>query len=306
MRIREVLGGILLSVVIYVLVAAKRGTPWVPNAYLLSLVTFIYLAAGAAYLLHWIFSWEGMGRVASSVAWSGLVLNTVGWGLRWWESHQLGYGHIPLSNLYESLIFFAWATMAVYLFLELKFRGKILGAFVAPVASLIMAYASFGTNTDIEPLVPALQSNWLTAHVITCFLGYGAFAVAFGLGLVYLFRPQSPGPGSLWRHVPGKEVLDTLMYKLILFGFFWLTVGIITGAVWADQAWGSYWSWDPKETWSLITWFIYAAAIHARLTRGWTGKRMAMLAVVGFFAVLFTYFGVNFWLSGLHSYASAS
>ncbi|WP_297057989.1 c-type cytochrome biogenesis protein CcsB [Thermosulfurimonas sp.] len=306
MRAKEPLSGLVLAGVVYLLLALKGHSLWVSHSYLLSLVTFIYLAAGAGYLLHWIFTWRGMGFLASTVAWSGLILNTVGWALRWWESHQLGYGHIPLSNLYESLIFFAWATMAVYLFLELKFQGKILGTFVAPVASLIMAYASFGTNTDIEPLVPALRSNWLTAHVITCFLGYGAFAVAFGMGIVYLLRPHHPSPKSLWQYVPGKETLDNLMYKLILFGFFWLTVGIITGAVWADQAWGSYWSWDPKETWSLITWFIYAAAIHARLTRGWTGKRMAALAVIGFFAVLFTYFGVNFWLSGLHSYATSS
>nr|WP_210534585.1 c-type cytochrome biogenesis protein CcsB [Thermosulfurimonas marina] len=306
MRLKEILGGLGLALLLYGFLAFKGHSPAISHAFLLSLVTFIYLGAGVGYLLYWIFRWEGMGRVASAVAWAGLLLNTAGWGLRWWESHQLGYGHIPLSNLYESLIFFAWATMAVYLFLELKFGGRILGAFVAPIAALIMAYASFATNSEIEPLVPALQSNWLTAHVITCFLGYGAFAVAFGLGWLYLLRPKNPGEDSLWRYVPGKEVLDNLMYKVILFGFFWLTVGIITGAVWADQAWGSYWSWDPKETWSLITWFIYAAAIHARLTRSWTGKRMAGLAIIGFAAVLFTYFGVNFWLSGLHSYASSS
>ncbi|OAQ20256.1 c-type cytochrome biogenesis protein CcsB [Thermosulfurimonas dismutans] len=305
MRIKEIAGGLLGALLIYLLLAAKNHTVLVSHAYLLSLVTFIYLAAAAGYLLHWIFKWEGMGLASSAIAWAGILLHTAGWGIRWWESHELGYGHIPLSNLYESLIFFAWAVMAVYLFLELKLRRKALGAFVAPVASLIMAYASFGTSTEIEPLVPALQSNWLTAHVITCFLGYGAFAVAFGLGLVYLFRPRTVAPSSIWQYLPEQETLDNLMYKIILFGFFWLTVGIITGAVWADQAWGSYWSWDPKETWSLITWFIYAAAIHARITRGWTGKRMAFLSVVGFGAVLFTYFGVNFWLSGLHSYASS-
>ncbi len=305
MRTKEILGGLGLAILIYVALAFKNNTGLVSHSYILSLVTFIYLAAAAGYVLHWIFRWDFMGLVASIVAWAGIDLHSAGWAIRWWESHELGYGHIPLSNLYESLIFFAWAVMGVYLFLELKLRKKAIGAFVAPLASLIMAYASFGTNSEIEPLVPALQSNWLTAHVITCFLGYGAFAVAFGLGIIYLLRPRTVGPDSVWHHLPEKETLDNLMYKIILFGFFWLTVGIITGAVWADQAWGSYWSWDPKETWSLITWFVYAAAIHARITRGWTGKRMAALAVLGFFAVLFTYFGVNFWLSGLHSYASS-
>ena len=305
MRKKEILGGLGGALLIYLILAFKNNTLLVSHAYLLSLVTFIYLAAAAGYLLHWIFKWEGMGLASSAIAWAGILLHTAGWCIRWWESHELGYGHIPLSNLYESLIVFAWTVMAVYLFLEFKLRGKALGALVAPMASLIMAYASFGTRTEIVPLVPALQSNWLTAHVITCFLGYGAFAVAFGLGTIYLLRPKTVPPDSIWKYFPEKETLDILMYKVILFGFFWLTVGIITGAVWAEQAWGAYWSWDPKETWSLITWFIYAAAIHARITRGWTGKRMAFLSVVGFGSVLFTYFGVNFWLAGLHSYASS-
>ena len=305
MRSKELLLGAVGALIIYFLLAFKNHSLLVSHSYVLSLVTFIYLGSAAAYLLHWIFRWEGMGIVATAGTLAGLLLHTAGWGIRWWESHQLGYGHIPLSNLYESLIFFAWCVAAVYLFLEYKLQTKVLGAFATPVASLIMAYASFGTNTQIEPLVPALQSNWLTAHVITCFLGYGAFAVAFGMGLVYLIRPRQVSAPSFWQYFPKKETLDNFMYKVILFGFFWLTVGIITGAVWADQAWGSYWSWDPKETWSLITWFVYAAAIHARITRGWTGKRMAFLSVIGFVAVLFTYFGVNFWLSGLHSYASS-
>ncbi len=280
------------------------------SSLLLSIATFVYLAAAILYLMHWIFRLDKLGPVATAVCIGGFSLHTLGFILRWWESHKLGYGHIPLSNLYESLIFFGWATILVYLFVEFKTKKRIIGVFATPFAFLAMAYASFATDSDIEPLIPALQSNWLTVHVITCFLGYAAFAIACGLGIMYLFRFRAEGAGQkeikegLWAHLPDLRTLDDLIYKTILFGFFWLTVGIITGAVWAEQAWGSYWSWDPKETWSLITWLIYATAIHARLVRGWAGRRIAFLSIIGFLSVIFTYFGVNFLLSGLHSYAS--
>jgi cytochrome c-type biogenesis protein CcsB len=172
-----------------------------------------------------------------------------------------------------------------------------------------MAYASFGKgiNQEINPLIPALQSNWLIAHVITCFIGYAAFAVACGLGIMYLIKAASNKESSdgLIATLPDLKVIDDITHKTIIFGFLWLSAGIITGAIWANSAWGTYWSWDPKETWSLITWFIYAATLHARFTRGWQGKRIAWLAIIGFFAVMFTYFGVNFLLSGLHSYGSS-
>ncbi len=274
------------------------------SSLLLSITTFVYLAAAFLYLMHWVFRWEKLGPVATFVCSGGLILHTVGFLMRWWESHKLGYGHIPLSNLYESLIFFGWGTILVYLFVEFRTKKRVIGAFATPFAFLAMAYASFGTNQEIQPLVPALQSNWLTVHVITCFLGYAAFAIACGLGIMYLFRHRAQTDTGIWSYLPDLRTLDDLIYKTIIFGFFWLTVGIITGAVWAEQAWGSYWSWDPKETWSLITWLIYATAIHARLVRGWAGRRIAFLSILGFISVIFTYFGVNFLLSGLHSYAT--
>lgn len=150
--------------------------------------------------------------------------------------------------------------------------------------------------------MPALKSNWLIAHVATCFFGYAAFAVAFGVSIMYLIKARNPEKTSgILGHIPRLEVLDELTHRMVLFGFLFLTAGIITGAVWANSAWGSYWSWDPKETWSLITWFVYATLLHARLMRGWQGKQIAYLSVLGFSAVLFTYFGVNL-LPGLHSY----
>ncbi|MEA3428737.1 MAG: c-type cytochrome biogenesis protein CcsB, partial [Thermodesulfobacteriota bacterium] len=154
----------------------------------------------------------------------------------------------------------------------------------------------------IQPLIPALKSNWLIAHVVTCFLGYAGFAIAFGVSLLYLFKKKDKaGKTGAFIHFPESHVLDELTYQTITFGFLFLTIGIITGSVWANSAWGSYWSWDPKETWSLITWFIYATLLHARMMRGWTGKRIAYLSIIGFIAVIFTYFGVNL-LPGLHSY----
>ncbi|WP_022852994.1 c-type cytochrome biogenesis protein CcsB [Thermodesulfatator atlanticus] len=274
------------------------------SSLLLSIATFLYLAAAIFYLLNWIFGWRKCGLIGTATAAGGLALHTLGFFMRWWESHQLGFGRIPLTNLYESLIFFGWSIVAVYLFLEFKLKNRIIGAFVMPFAFLSMAYASFSTDQEIQPLIPALQSNWLTVHVVTCFLGYAAFTVACGLGIMYLLRSRAKSDQGIWAHLPDLRSLDDLIYKTILFGFFWLTVGIITGAVWAEQAWGSYWSWDPKETWSLITWFVYAAAIHARLMRGWSGTKIAFLSIIGFASVLFTYFGVNFLLSGLHSYGA--
>jgi cytochrome c-type biogenesis protein CcsB len=170
-----------------------------------------------------------------------------------------------------------------------------------------MAYASFSPNisSKIMPLIPALKSNWLITHVITCFLGYAAFGLSFGFSLMYLFKGNESGndSNSFVRLIPDGGILDELNYQMVVIGFLMLTLGIITGSVWAHSAWGSYWSWDPKETWSLITWLVYAAVIHSRLVRGWKGRKIVILCIVGFACVLFTYFGVNY-LAGLHSYAT--
>ena len=280
----------------------------ITSSYLLSITTFFYLGAAAVYLLYWIFRVKNVGILATVITVAGFALETAGLIMRWMESYHLGYGHAPLSNLYESLIFFSWVTILVYLFVEFKTKNRVIGAFATPFACLAMAYASFSPNVEdtIQPLIPALQSNWLIAHVITCFLGYASFAVACGFGIMYLVRGDRKGTGTgILDALPSKRVLDDLMHQTIIFGFLWLTVGIITGAVWANQAWGTYWSWDPKETWSLITWFVYATALHARFVRGWAGRKIAYLSIIGFISVIFTYFGVNFLLSGLHSYASS-
>ena len=272
----------------------------------LSIITFVYGLAGFCYIFAWIFKKPTVSKAATGVALIGLAGNIVGIVMRWVESYQLGFGHAPLSNLYESLVFFAGTIVLIYLVIERKYGNRVIGAFVAPIAFLAMAYASLSPNISdrIQPLIPALKSNWLIAHVIACFIGYGAFAVAFGVSLMYLMKQKSADDtGSMMSHLPDANVLDELNHQLVMFGFLFLSAGIITGAVWANSAWGRYWGWDPKETWSLITWFVYATLLHARLMRGWRGKRTAILSIGGFAAVMFTYFGVNL-LPGLHSYGS--
>jgi cytochrome c-type biogenesis protein CcsB len=224
----------------------------------------------------------------------GALAQTAYIGLRWSQA-----GRAPFSNMFESLVLFAWSVAVIYLVLRIQRNLPWLGAAAAAFSGLALAHAST-YETAIRPLVPALQSNWLTFHVMTCFLGYGGFAVSFlvALGLLVVSRAGSSATPER------REALDQIMTRTISFGFLFLTLGILTGAVWANSAWGTYWSWDPKETWSLITWCIYAIFLHCRFMRGWRGKRAAWISVIGFLSVLFTYFGVNFVLSGLHSYGS--
>jgi cytochrome c-type biogenesis protein CcsB len=265
----------------------------------------IYLITFLGYLAFTSFRNKMLGAFITSLLTIGIILHSGGLVFRWMETHQTGYGYVPLSNMYESLIFFSWTIVFIYLILEFKYQQKIIGVFVTPLAFLALALTSIipGVDSKITPLVPALQSNWLTIHVTTCFFGYASFAVSFGISILYLIRDREGiQKEKVQKWLPSTPILDEINYKSIVIGFPMLTLGIVTGAAWANYAWGSYWSWDPKETWSLITWFIYAAFLHARLTRDWRGRKAAILSIVGFTAVLFTYFGVNYLISGLHSY----
>jgi cytochrome c-type biogenesis protein CcsB len=276
-------------------------------------VMLIYLLVAILFLTAELWSSPRVEQGGRIVLWLGLGLQTVALLGRWWESYHVALGHspttalaaklqliihqAPLSNFYESLIFFSWCLPALGLLAFRRHLKGYLGALMAVLSTLLLAYASFGVDSRIQPLMPALKSNWLLVHVVTAFLGYAAFALAFGTAILYLIQERRPRPS-----LPPLPLLDSLIYRTTVLGFLLLTLGITTGAVWAETAWGRYWSWDPKETWSLITWFIYAALLHARLLKGWHGRRIAWLAVLGFMAVLFTYFGVSFLLSGLHSY----
>ncbi len=275
------------------------------NEKLFGLAMFIYLGSSFFYITYVIHSDKLISRLATYTAVGGLLCHSIALMLRTIYSYKIGIGQPPFTNLYSSMVFFSWAIVLIYLIFEKKYGFRIVGAFIMPIALLILAATALMSN-QIEPLVPALQSNWLLVHVVTCFLGYAAFAIAFGFSIMYLIKINHEKNGSqrgLISILPSSQVLDDLEYKAVAVGFPFLTLGIITGAAWAHYAWGSYWSWDPKETWSLITWFVYAAFLHARFTAGWRGKRTAILSILGFLFVLMTYFGVSFLLGGLHSYA---
>jgi len=345
-----------------------------------------YFIAMMLYISYLAFRKSGVGMVATTVTVIGFVSQTVAIFMRWAEFAEIGQmgwlRAVPLTNLYESLIFFVWCLILVYLVIEFKYKNKSFGAFITPIAGLALAFIDIsGMSKNIQPLVPALQSNWLLAHVMMSFIAYALFAVSFSTGLMYLmvrsdrkseasyifwtvtlgiflatlaamgldfltfkvafmgkqeliksylfkasFRNDSSAVvalsyaaavglifaiwyfGGLLKKIIisfniSAEMLDELTYKSIAIGFPIFTLGgLIFGAIWADQAWGKYWTWDPKETWSLITWFFYAFYLHSRLMRGWKGRKVASVAVLGFIAVIFTYLGVNLLLSGLHSY----
>ncbi|HEU4758833.1 MAG TPA: c-type cytochrome biogenesis protein CcsB [Dehalococcoidia bacterium] len=206
-------------------------------------------------------------------------------------------GHGPFSNMYEFSLAFAWGAIGLYLYFELQYRLRTLALLVLPVALGLLAYATT-VPSDITPLVPALQNNLLlTVHVAVAIIAYGAFALAFGAAVLYLVQRRD----SI-RWLPRKAMLDEIGYRSVMVGFPMMALVIILGALWANIAWGSYWSWDPKETASLVTWLIYGGYLHARVLRGWRGERSALLLIIGFGATLFTYYG-NLFFGGLHGYA---
>ncbi len=270
---------------------------------IISYVTFIFGASALFYAIGWIFKSKTAGNLGTAAMAIATAVNVGAFILRWMETYWVGYGHAPLASLYESLVFFSMTIGLIYLFVEYRYKFRTIGVFAALSAFLALAYASLpSVGSQIQPLMPALKSNWLIIHVMTYFVGYAALTLAFCASLLFLIKSAGKNPDTgVLGHIPGFKALDDLTYQMVMLGFLFITLGLVTGAVWAEQAWGRYWGWDPKETWSLITWFIYATLLHARLMRGWEGKRLAYLSVLGFAAVLFTYFGVNL-LPGLHSY----
>jgi ABC-type transport system involved in cytochrome c biogenesis permease subunit len=206
-------------------------------------------------------------------------------------------GHGPFTNQYEFAVSFGWGMIGAYIYFEHRYHIRTIALLILPITTAMLLYAlSVGATAD--PLVPALQNNLLlTVHVAVAIAAYGAFAVSFAAGVLYLIQPPEGRPG-----LPKLEVLDELGYRAVIIGFPLLTMTVVLGAVWAEIAWGSYWSWDPKETASLLTWLVYGAYLHARVARGWVGRRAAWLLIAGFASVLFCFFG-NLFFGGLHSYA---
>lgn len=210
------------------------------------------------------------------------------------------HGYFPLSNLYESLLFLSWTLLFLNSIFEYKTKSKLLSAIIIPIVLFIYGFASLTLPLEMRkasPLVPALQSNWLMMHVSLMMLSYATLIIGSLLSILFLFLSNSTE-----KYKDLLKGIDNWSFRTISLGFPFLTLGIIAGAVWANEAWGSYWSWDPKETWALITWLIFAAYLHARIVKGWEGKKPASLGALGFFVVWICYLGVNFLGQGLHSY----
>ena len=242
--------------------------------------------------------------IASSFTSTAVLFGFTGLLVRWYESYLIGLdiGHIPISNLYEVFILFCLITSLLYLFYEEKFNTKKLGAFVLIVINAAVAFIlwyTFDRHADgVQPLVPALQSYWMKIHVPANFIGYGAFSIAAMVSIAYLLSAKK----ILASYLPKLAILDDLIYKSIAIGFIFFTVATILGAIWAAEAWGGYWSWDPKETWALIVWLNYAAWLHYRIVKGLRGTVLAWWALIGLIITTFAFLGVNMFLSGLHSY----
>jgi len=249
---------------------------------------------------------EFSGRLASAITWSAVLMGFVGLMVRWYESYLIApdVGHIPLSNLYEVFIVFCLITALMYLYYEQRYATKQLGGFVLLIVSFgvgfILWYTFDRHASGIQPLVPALQSYWMKIHVPANFVGYGSFSLAAMVASAYLLSSN----GFLTSRLPKLDVLDDLMYKAISIGFIFFTIATILGAMWAAEAWGSYWSWDAKETWALIVWLNYAAWLHLRLVKGLRGTMLAWWALIGLLVTSFAFLGVNMFLSGLHSYGT--
>ena len=256
-----------------------------------------YLISMVVYVLFFVLKKEALGRIAGLAALAGFVVHTAAMVVR-----GIGAGRLPMTNQYEFATSFAWGICLCFLFFLWRYRFRVLGVFVMPVVFFVIGYAAMQSR-EVRELMPALRSNWLAIHVSSAIISYGAFGVSFAVSLFFLIREKMKKDAFWDSHIPAPERLDLISYRAVSLGFLFLTFVIVSGAIWAERAWGSYWSWDPKETWSLITWLIYAVYLHQRIRKGWRGKSAAIFAAVGFVCVLFTYIGVNTFLPGIHSYA---
>ncbi|MCF7520495.1 c-type cytochrome biogenesis protein CcsB [Neisseria sp. ZJ106] len=247
--------------------------------------------------------------MGTAFAWISAFAGFTGLLVRWHESYLIrpDAGHIPVSNLYEVFILFLVITALMYLYYEAKFAMQKLGGFVftfmAVVVCFVLWYSISRDAHTIQPLIPALQSWWMKVHVPANFIGYGAFCIAAMLGVAELWaiRKETQGKAT-W--LPDSQAIEEVMYKAIAVGFLFFTVATILGALWAADAWGRYWSWDPKETWAFIVWLNYSVWLHLRLVAGWRGKVLAWWAVVGLLITAVAFLGVNMFMSGLHSYGT--
>jgi cytochrome c-type biogenesis protein CcsB len=272
------------------------------DRYLFYCTLGIYLLSTLSYLLHLFRPREQIVRIALSLTISAFTLHSVLLIFRY-----VTLRHFPITDLHHSFLFFTWSLVGVFLLVNAKYKVAVLGSFVTPLAAVFLVCSATMLTEQPVPIPPALRSFWLPVHSTLSFIGEAILGLAFCVGVMYLIQENQIKKkkwGGFLHRLPSLKTLDDLNYLCISFGFPFLTLGIITGSIWAEYAWGSYWSWDPKETWSLITWFIYAALLHGRLNIGWRGRRAALFSIIGFGVVLFTFLGVNILIPGLHSYES--
>lgn len=279
------------------LISSQSAIMWMNVLFVLAMVTYWFALYKRS---------DFTGRFASALTWAAVLFGFVGLMVRWYESYLIApdVGHIPISNLYEVFVLFCLITALLYLHYEQKLNTRQLGGFVLLVINAAVGFILWYTfdrqANNIQPLVPALQSYWMKIHVPANFVGYGSFSLAAMVASAYLLASK----GILSSRLPSLEVLDDLMYKAIAVGFAFFTIATILGAMWAAEAWGGYWSWDPKETWALIVWLNYAAWLHLRMVKGLRGPLLAWWALIGLLVTTFAFLGVNMFLSGLHSYGT--
>jgi cytochrome c-type biogenesis protein CcsB len=265
----------------------------------LYLALCLYVASTFFYLSSLVTGKQRLNRFGFSCLVSGFAIHLIALFVRYVTA-----GYTPITNLHESLSFFALCIAGFFIALRKAYKIEALGSIFLPVVSTVLI-SSFTLSTAIRPLPPMLRSFWLPVHTSFAFIGNAVFFAGFLVSIVYLVverRIKKKRASGVSDHFPSLETLDHINYKCMSYGFPLLTLGIITGSLWAEMAWGSYWSWDPKETWSLITWIVYALLIHNRLTIGWRGRKTAYMMIAGFISVLVTFLGVNLFIGGLHSY----
>jgi cytochrome c-type biogenesis protein CcsB len=259
--------------------------------------TYLLTTAGyIAYIIKPERKWTALASLGAAV--TGFLFHVAYFAVRWTES-----GRIPVTSFFEAANFLGMGIMLVFLVMEIRFKIAALGSFMLPLVIVLMTPALI-LSSDIKELNPVLKSGWLGVHTSFAVLGDSAFAFAFIVSIMYLIQERqlkAKHLGAIFHRLPSLDIMDTLGYKALTFGWPLFTLGMITGSIWANSAWGSYWSWDPKETWSLITWVIYLVLLHLR-TIGWRGRIMAFLSIVGFLFVLISFFVVSRIEMGKHSF----
>ncbi|MBI5583739.1 MAG: c-type cytochrome biogenesis protein CcsB [Deltaproteobacteria bacterium] len=261
----------------------------------------LYLLGTAGYIVYIVSQRKPFARVAYGILWAGFAAHSLAIAFGYYQT-----GYFPVRNLRESLSFFAWAVMGAYLIIQLRFNVRVLGSFLSPLAAIMMISSSF-LPVPTGAVNPILRSFWLILHVVVAFAGNGIFAIAFLSGIMYLIqesRIKSKQLGAIYHRLPSLETLDALNYQCLIVGFPLMTLGLVSGSLYAHYTLGSFWRWDPKEVWSLITWLLYAALLHGRLVSGWRGRRSALLSILFFLVLVFSFLGMKFLVQGYHTFSA--